>query len=76
MTTSSAVAVTRANSSVPTTSISSATAGGGGVWTVNANATDDVAVTNVEFYVDGERFAADSSSPYSVNAGHVGVPRL
>ena len=74
VTTSNAVVVTRANSSVPTTSISSATAGGAGVWTVNANATDDVAVTNVEFYVDGERFAADSSSPYSVTLDSLAFP--
>ncbi|MFN0027846.1 MAG: LamG-like jellyroll fold domain-containing protein [Acidimicrobiales bacterium] len=74
VTTSTAVAVTRANSSSPTTSISSATAGGGGVWTVNANASDDVAVTSVDFYVDDVRFASDTTSPYSVSLDTLAFP--
>ena len=74
ITTSAAVAVTRANSSAPTATISSATAGGAGVWTVNATATDDVLVSNVEFFVDGERFAADGSSPYSATLSTLSFP--
>ncbi len=74
VTTSTAVAVTRANSAAPTTSITSATDGGGGVWTVNASASDDVGVTSVEFFVDGERFAADNSSPYSATLDTFALP--
>ncbi len=74
MTTSSAVTVTRANSSSPTTSVTSATAGGGGAWTVNASASDDVSVSRLEFYVDGDRFATDQSSPYSATMETLALP--
>ncbi len=40
-------------------------AGGGSVWTVNATVTDDVAVSKVEFLVDGNLFATDTASPWT-----------
>jgi RHS repeat-associated protein len=36
-------------------------------WTLNATAADDVGVSKVEFLVDGNRVATDSTSPYSVS---------
>jgi YD repeat-containing protein len=74
VTTSQAVAVTRANSAAPSTSVSSATPGGGGAWTVNAAASDDVAVSKVEFFVDGDRFASDEGSPYSASLQTLSLP--
>jgi RHS repeat-associated protein len=73
-TTSQAVSVTVANSSAPTTSVTNATAGGAGVWTVDASASDDFAVSKVEFYIDGDRFASDGSSPYSVSLDTLAFP--
>jgi RHS repeat-associated protein len=68
-TTSAAVSVTVGNSAAPTTSITAP--GGGstvsGTVTVNANASDDVAVTKVEFYADGRLLATDTTSPYSTS---------
>ncbi len=72
--TSAGVSVTVANSAAPTTSVTNATAGGAGVWTVTASASDDVSVSKVEFYVDGDRFATDTSSPYSVSLDTLAFP--
>jgi RHS repeat-associated protein len=67
--TSSAVVVNVDNSAAPTTSITAPlnNANVSGTVTVNANATDDVGVTKVEFYIDDSRFAEDTTSPYSVS---------
>ena len=69
---SAAVSVTVDNSApadttAPTTSITSPSAGAtvSGTTTVSASATDNVGVTSVEFYVDGVLAATDTSSPYS-----------
>jgi hypothetical protein len=42
--------------------------------TISASATDNVAVAQVAFYIDGKFLASDSSAPYSVkwNAGKAG----
>jgi RHS repeat-associated protein len=67
-TTSAALSVTVGNSATPTTSITSPTGGSvTGTVIVNANASDDLAVTKVEFYADGVPFATDTSGPYSAS---------
>lgn len=45
--------------------ISASESGGSGTITFAANATDNVGVTRVEFYVDGALKATDTSSPYA-----------
>lgn len=70
VTTSSAVTVTVGNSNAPTVSVTAPTAGANltGTTTLTANASDDVSVSKVEFYVDGLRVGdADTASPYSVS---------
>jgi RHS repeat-associated protein len=66
-TTSAAVSVTVGNSAAPTTSITAPAnnATVSGTVTVNANASDDVAVTKVEFYADSALLATDTTAPYS-----------
>jgi beta-lactamase superfamily II metal-dependent hydrolase len=56
-----------ADTTAPTTSISAPAAGAtvSGTTTVTASATDNVAVTKVEFYLDGALTATDTTSPYS-----------
>jgi len=51
----------------PSVSITSPSAGSTvfGTISIQANATDNVGVTKVEFYVDGELKGTDTSSPYS-----------
>jgi beta-lactamase superfamily II metal-dependent hydrolase len=51
----------------PTTSITSPVAGASvsGTISVNANASDNVGVTKVEFYLDGALQSTDTTSPYS-----------
>ena len=67
-TTSAAVSITVGNSSPPTTSITSPTGGSvAGTVTVNANASDDVGVTKVEFYADGLLFGTDTTPPFSAS---------
>jgi len=55
------------DTSVPVVSISSPAAGSAvsGTATVSANASDNVGVAKVEFYVDGSLKATDTASPYS-----------
>jgi RHS repeat-associated protein len=69
VTTSSPTSVTVENTAPPTTSVSAPSSGATvkGTVTVSANAGDDVAVTKVEFFVDGQRFAEDTTVPYSVS---------
>jgi len=52
----------------PTTSITSPTAGStvSGSVTISANASDNVGVTNVEFYVGSTLIGSDNTSPYSI----------
>jgi hypothetical protein len=79
--TSTGVAVTvnntTADTSAPTTSIT-APAGGtsvqvGASVTINANATDNVGVTKVEFLVDNVLKSTDTTSPYSYAWSTTGV---
>ena len=65
-TTSDNVPVTINNSAPPTASVASAVAGSGGAYTVTASASDDVAVTKVEFLADGIQFGEDTTAPYAV----------
>ncbi|WLI89357.1 Ig-like domain-containing protein [Massilia sp. R2A-15] len=46
--------------------VSSSETGSSGTITLSANASDNVGVTNVEFYVDGVLKGADNTSPYSM----------
>lgn len=46
--------------------VSASETGTSGSITLNATASDNVGVTNVEFYVDGVLRGSDSSSPYSI----------
>ncbi|HET7436816.1 MAG TPA: Ig-like domain-containing protein [Thermoanaerobaculia bacterium] len=61
------VSNTTADTTAPTASITSPASGAtvSGTTTVSANATDNVGVTRVEFYVDGVLASTDTSSPYS-----------
>ena len=58
-----------ADTTPPTTSITSPANGAtvSGTITISATASDNVAVTNVEFYRGTTLIGSDSSSPYSVN---------
>ena len=53
-----------ADTTAPTVSVSQT--GSSGTITLSATASDNVGVTNVEFYVDGVLKGADPSSPYSL----------
>ena len=65
VTTSAGLTVTVANSSPPTTSITSPLGGNvSGTVNVTANASDDHAVTKVEFYVDKQLRGTDAAAPY------------
>jgi len=44
------------------------------LWDVAASASDDFGVARVEFYVDGDRFSTDSSSPYSATLDTLAFP--
>jgi hypothetical protein len=57
------------DSGSPTTSITSPTNGTSvsGTITIHANAADDCSIHRVEFFVDGNLLATDSSSSYSAN---------
>ena len=46
--------------------ISASSAGSSGMITFNANASDNVGVTNVDFLVDGLLVGSDSTAPYSI----------
>src|SRR6266545_4684607 len=66
---SASTTVTADNTSAPTVSISSpgANATVSGTVTLNATAGDDVGVTNVEFYADGQHLGDDTSAPYTMS---------
>ena len=55
------------DTTAPSTSITAPSSGTtvSGTVAINASATDNVGVTNVEFYVDGTLKGTDTSSPYS-----------
>ena len=72
VTTSTPITVTVANSSPPTTSVTGTS--GTATLTVSASAADDVGVSRVEFYVDGERFGSDGSSPYQATLDTLAFP--
>jgi hypothetical protein len=67
-TTSAAVNFTIANPTSDTTapSVTAAESGSSGTITLSATATDNVAVTKVEFLVDGVLKGSDTTSPYSL----------
>ncbi|MCL5410906.1 MAG: S8 family serine peptidase [Patescibacteria group bacterium] len=60
-----------ADTTAPTVSINQPSGGAsvkiGSKTTITATAKDNLAVTKVEFYVDGKLIATDTSSPYSVS---------
>jgi YD repeat-containing protein len=58
-----------ADTTPPTTSITSPAAGStvSGTVAISASASDDVGVTKVEFYVDGALRATDTAAPYSAS---------
>jgi len=64
-----AVGAGSGDTTAPTTSITAPTAGAtvSGTTAISANASDNLAVTNVEFYVDGALKGSDATSPYSFN---------
>jgi hypothetical protein len=57
------------DTTAPTTSITAPAAGStvSGTATVSANASDDVGVSKVDFYVGGSLIATDTTSPYSIS---------
>ncbi len=77
---SNSVTVTTNNTVVdspPTATIISPTAGStvSGTITVNANASDDVGVSGVQFQVDGSNIGTeDTTSPYSYSWNSIGFP--
>ncbi len=72
---SRSVSITLSDSTAPTVSISSPAAGAKlkGSVTLSATASDNVRVTNVDFYLDGVHLGADGSAPYSLNWNTVSV---
>jgi hypothetical protein len=70
-TTSTSVSITvnniPADTTAPTTAITAPVSGGtvNGTTTVTANASDNVSVTKVDFYLDGNLISSDATSPYS-----------
>ena len=77
---SSTVSVTVSNTppdtSAPTVAITAPAAGAtvSGTTPVTVGATDNVAVTKVELYVDGVLYATDTASPYSFSWNTSGAP--
>lgn len=67
-TASASTTVTADNTAAPTVSITSPAANDtvSGTVAVSATASDDVGVTNVEFYADGQHLGDDSSAPYTM----------
>lgn len=65
--TSGTVNVTVADATLPTVSITSPTSGATltGIVTISANASDNVGVSKVEFYVDGALKGSDTTAPYA-----------
>ncbi|HEY8208327.1 MAG TPA: Ig-like domain-containing protein [Myxococcaceae bacterium] len=60
--------LTAPDTTPPTTSVTAPAAGAtvSGNVTISASASDNVGVTNVEFYVDGALVGSDASAPYSI----------
>ena len=68
MTVAPAQTPVKIRSAVPTASVGSVTQQGSPnqhKWDVTATVSDDVAVTKVEFLVDGDRFATDTGAPWA-----------
>lgn len=53
--------------------VTASVTGTSGTLTLSANATDDVGVTNVEFYIDDVLRGSDNTAPYSVAFDSVGL---
>ncbi|HZH75774.1 MAG TPA: S8 family serine peptidase [Archangium sp.] len=66
---------TGGDTTAPTTSISSPTGGAtvSGTTTISANASDNVGVSRVEFYVDNTLLGSDTTSPFSFDWNTTGV---
>jgi len=64
-----------ADTTLPTASITSPAAGAtvSGTVSIQANATDNVGVTRVDFLVDGSLLASDTTAPYSASWNTTGV---
>jgi YD repeat-containing protein len=69
ITTSVAISVTVKDVTAPTVLITAPAAGStvSAVTTISANASDNVGVTKVEFYVDGKLLSTDTTAPYSAS---------
>lgn len=67
--TSATISVTIPDTTNPTVSVTSPASGAtlAGTVAFTANASDNVAVTRVEFFVDGQLKGTDTSSPYSIS---------
>jgi hypothetical protein len=80
MGTSSTVTVSVLDTTAPTVSLTSPTSGSTleGTVTLTARASDDAAVTRVDFFVDGVLLGSDTSAPFSFNwnTGSVSGPRV
>ncbi len=70
------VTVTPPDTTAPTVSLTAPSAGStvNGPTTISASASDNVAVTKVEFLVNGAVVATDTTSPYSVSWDSTGYP--
>lgn len=66
---SSTITVTIPDTTNPTVGVTSPTSGAtlAGTVAFTANASDNIAVTKVEFYVDGQLKGTDTASPYSIS---------
>lgn len=53
--------------------VTSSVSGTSGTLTLSASATDDVGVTNVEFYIDDVLRGSDNSAPYSIAYNSIGL---
>jgi RHS repeat-associated protein len=67
------VTVTAGNSAAPTVAAPSVS-GSGSTRTVSTTASDDVAVTKVEFYVDGSLFGTATASPWQASLDYANFP--
>lgn len=67
--TSSTVSITVADTTAPTVSLTAPAAGAtiSGTASVTANASDNIGVARVEFFVDGASRGTDTTSPYAIS---------
>lgn len=53
--------------------VTASVSGTSGTLTLSASATDDIGVTNVEFYIDGVLRGSDNTAPYSIAYNSIGL---